>query len=122
VNSNGLHQFFTNGINTPLPGTYNPQVSGSSIYPLGNANQVFLVESSGLYNQNQLITNVNSKLNNSVSLFGSYLYNRAFSNTDYSPPPRNTDFNPAITNQGFGVGHLSSKSLQQGWGVWPGIF
>jgi len=104
VNSHGLHQFFTSGINTPLLGTYNPQVPGSGAYPLGSPNQLFLVESSGLYNQNQLITNVNSKLNDSLSLFGSYLYNRALSNTDYSPPPQNTDFNPAITNQGFGVG------------------
>ncbi len=104
VNSHGIHQFLTNDINAPLPGTYNPQVPGSGSYPLGNANPVFLVESAGLYNQNELIANVNSKVNDSVSLFGSYLYNRAMSNTDYSSPPQNTDFNPAISTQGFGVG------------------
>ena len=32
VNSHGLHQFFTSGINTPLPGTYNPQVPGSEAF------------------------------------------------------------------------------------------
>jgi hypothetical protein len=104
VNSHGLHQFLTNDINAPLPGTYNPQVPGSGTYPLGNANPIFLVESAGLYNQNELITNVNSKVNGSVSLFGSYLFNRALSNTDYSPPPQNTDFNPAISIQALGVG------------------
>ena len=104
VNSHGLHQFLTNDINAPLPGSYNPQVPGSSAYPLGNPNPVFLVESSGLYNQNELIANVNSKLNDSISLFGSYVYNRARSNTDYSPPPQNTDFNPAISNGALGVG------------------
>ncbi len=104
VNSHGVHQYLTNDINAPLPGTYNPQVPGSGIYPLGHSNPVFLVESAGLYNQNELIANVNTKLNDSVSLFGSYLYNRAMSNTDYSPPPQNTDFNPAITVQGLGVG------------------
>ena len=38
--------------------------------------------SSGLYNQNQLIVNVNSKVNRDISLAGSYVLNRARSNTD----------------------------------------
>jgi hypothetical protein len=109
VNSHGVHQFRTNDINAPLPGTYNPLVPGSGSYPLGNANPVFLVESGGLYNQNELIANVSSKLNDAVSLFGSYLYNRAMSNTDYSSPPQNTDFNPAIGSQGFGVGSFPAN-------------
>ena len=46
------------------------------------ANPVFLMESAGLYNQNQLIANVNSKINGAISLFGYYMYNRALSNTD----------------------------------------
>ena len=104
MNAHGLHQFFTNDVNAPLPGSYNPQVPASGVYPLGNANPVFLVQSSGLYNQNELVANVNSKLNDSVSLFGSYVYNRARSSTDYSPPPQNTDFNPAISNGTLGVG------------------
>jgi hypothetical protein len=104
VNSHGLHQFLTNDINAPLPGSYNPQVPGSGNYPLHNSNPLFLVESSGLYNQNELIANVTSNVNDSVSLFGSYVYNRAMSNTDYAAPPQNTDFNPAISNGALGVG------------------
>jgi hypothetical protein len=104
VNAHGVHQFLTNDINAPVPGTYNAQVAGSGVYPLGSSNPLFLVESSGLYNQNEIITNVNSKLSDSVSLFGSYVYNRAKSNSDYAPLPQNTDFNPAISNGGLGVG------------------
>ena len=104
VNSHGVHQFLTNDINAPLPGSYNPQVSGSGAYPLGNSNPVFLVQSSGLYNQNELIANVASKPRDSITFFGSYVYNRAMSNTDYSPPPQNTDFNPAISMGALGVG------------------
>ncbi len=104
VNSHGGRQFLTNDINAPLPGTYNPQIPGSGVYPLGSPNAVFQVESSGRYNQDELIVNVNSRLSNAVSLFGSYVYNRALSNTDYSPPPQNTDFNPAIGYGGVGVG------------------
>lgn len=109
VNSHGVHQYLTNDINAPLPGTYHPQVPASGTYPLGHPDPVFLVESAGLYNQNELITNFNSKLNDSVSLFGSYLYNQAMSNTDYSSPPQNTDFNPAISTQGFGVGSFPAN-------------
>ncbi len=43
---------------------------------------VFVMESSGLYNQNQLITYVNSRLNKDVSMSASYVLNRAMSNTD----------------------------------------
>ncbi|MGH9772837.1 MAG: beta-sandwich domain-containing protein, partial [Candidatus Acidiferrales bacterium] len=104
VNTHSPNQFLTSAINAPLPGTYNPRVPGSGVYPLGGSNAVFQAGNSGRYNQNELIVNVNSRLNDSVSLFGSYVYNRALSNTDYSPPPQNTDFNPAITYGGVGVG------------------
>ena len=109
VNSHSPNQFLTNDINAPLPGTYNPQVPGSGTYPLGTPEAVFQVESSGRYNQNELIVNVNSKINGSVSLFGSYVYNRALSNTDYSPAPRNTDFNPAISFGALGVGSFPAN-------------
>ena len=39
------------------------------------------MESSGLYNQNQIITNVTTRLS-SASIFGFYVFNRALSNTD----------------------------------------
>ena len=73
TNSHGLHLFRSEDINAPLPG---------GIFPLGHAGPVELMESSGLYNQNQVITNVNSKLNSGLSLFGFYVFNRAHSNTD----------------------------------------
>ena len=37
---------------------------------------------SGVYNQNQMIVNVNSKMNSTISLFGYYVLNHAMSNTD----------------------------------------
>jgi len=82
ADTHGLHQLRSQDINAPLPGTYDPQVTGSGVFPLGNPNSVFLMESAGLYNQTQLITNFNSQASKNVSLFGSYLYNHATSNTD----------------------------------------
>jgi hypothetical protein len=73
-NSHGLHQLRSQDLNAPLfPG---------GPYALGNNNPLFVVESEGLYNQNQFITNVTSHVNNNISLFGSYTLGRANSNTD----------------------------------------
>jgi len=62
MNSHGLHILRSEEFNAPGP--------------------VYLMESSGLFNQNQLIANVNSKLTGNVSLFGYYTLSRAMSNTD----------------------------------------
>ena len=82
ANSHGLHLLRSQDINAPLPGTYIPAIPGSGVFPLGRPGQVLLMESAGLYNQDQLILNVNSKVNRYISLTGSYMYNRAMSNTD----------------------------------------
>jgi hypothetical protein len=62
ANTHGLHILRSRSINT-------------------SAGEVFLMESSGLYNQNQVIVNVNSRANQYVSMTGSYTLNRAMSNT-----------------------------------------
>ena len=77
-----LHLFRSDDINAPLPGTYNAAVPGSGVFPLGGKGPVLLMESSGLYNQNQFIANVNAKVKPAVSLFGFYVLNHALSNTD----------------------------------------
>ena len=104
TNSHGLHLFRSQDINAPLPGTYDPAVRNSGIYPLGRPGAVNLMESSGLYNQNQVISNVNAKLNPGLSLFGFYVFNRADSNTDgigtFPANPYNFDgeYGPAATD------------------------
>jgi Carboxypeptidase regulatory-like domain len=83
VNSHGLHELRSQDINAPLLGTYTGP--GTGVYPLANQyNQdpVLLMESAGLYNQWQLITNVRSQLNRRISLNGFYMYGRSYSNTD----------------------------------------
>ena len=82
TNSHGLHLLRSQDSNAPLPGTVNPQIPGSGVFPLGTAAPVLVMESSGLYNQNQIVTNINSTVNRNLSLFGSYVYNRVMSNTD----------------------------------------
>jgi hypothetical protein len=82
TNSHGLHLFRSEDINAPLPGTYDPAVAGSGLFPRGHPGPVELMESSGIYNQNQVIANASAKLNAGLSLFGFYVYNHARSNTD----------------------------------------
>ena len=82
ANAHGLHMLRSQDINAPLPGSFNPLVPGSGVFPLGSAGPVFQMESSGLYNQNQLIAFLNSRYNKKVSFSASYVLNYARSNTD----------------------------------------
>lgn len=104
TNSHGLHQLRTLDVNAPLPGTYDPSVPGSGVFPLGFNAPVFRMVSDGLYNQNQLILNVNSKLTSMLSFFSNYTLNRALGNTDgVTTSPANPynfsgEYGPAITD------------------------
>lgn len=121
TNTHGLHMLRSRNANSPLPGTYTPQVPGSGVLPLGGSGPVFLMESSGLYNQNQVTVNVNSKINRDVSLTGSYQFNRAMSNTDglgtfpANPYSMEGEYGPAATDirhSGSMTGTITAK-----WGI-----
>jgi hypothetical protein len=85
TNSHGLHMFNTQDINAPF-GTYAQYPLAGVINPATHqpygTDPVFLMQSAGLYNQNQFIANINSRMNRNVSLFGFYTLNYARSNTD----------------------------------------
>jgi hypothetical protein len=114
TNSHGLHELRSFDINAPLPGTY----PGAPVYPMGNSNPVLLMTTSGLYNQNQLVTNVNSKLGQNVSLFGFYTLNFAKSNTDglgtypsnpYSQAGEYGNSSSDVRNRAFIGGSLNTR-------------
>jgi hypothetical protein len=104
TNSHGVHLFRSEDINAPLPGTYNPNVPASGWFPLGRTGPVFLMESSGIYKQNQIVANINTRLNQGVSLFGFYVFNHALSNTDgidtvpANPYNMSGEYGPAATD------------------------
>jgi hypothetical protein len=99
-----LHILRSRDINAPLPGTYDPAVAGSGVYPFGPVGALLLMESSGLYNQRQLIVNVNSRASRTLSLTGTYSFNHAESNTDgvgtFPSSPYSTvgEYGPAATD------------------------
>jgi hypothetical protein len=84
-------------------GSHGLHLLRSENLPRGGA-RLFLTESAGLYNQNQLIINVNSRLNRNVSLTTSYVYNHANSNTDgantfpANPATMEGEYGPAATD------------------------
>ncbi len=64
-------------INTPLPGTFNPllPLSGTNgVFPLRlqRRPQVYEDESGGVFRQNILMANFNTRFSRRVSLFGNY--------------------------------------------------
>jgi hypothetical protein len=113
ANSHGLHMLRSQDINAPLPGT--------SLYPLGRPGLAVLMESSGLYNQNQLILNVNSRVNQRISLTGTYMYNRASSNTDglgtfpATPYSMGGEYGPAATDMHHRVTLTGTVTAK--WGI-----
>jgi hypothetical protein len=82
TNSRALRLLRSADINAPFLGTYNPAVSDSGVFPLDRPGPVFQMETNGAYKQNQFITNVNSKVSQTISLFGTYVFNRSRSNTE----------------------------------------
>jgi hypothetical protein len=103
ANSHGLHQL------------------RSGVFPLGKPGQVFLMESAGLYNQNQLIVNVNTKVNQDLSLTGSYMYNHAMSNADglgtfpANPYSMAGEYGPAATDMHHRVSF--GGTITPKWGI-----
>jgi len=84
MNSHGDHLLLENDINAPLPGTYNPAVPGSGVRPIPGKGDIYQFQSAGVLNQNQIFANINTRLNSNFTLFGYYVYNRAYSDTDYA--------------------------------------
>ncbi len=76
----------------------------SRALPLTATGPVFLMESSGIYNQNQFIANITSKINSGFSLFSFYVWNRARSSTDgvstfiANPSDDRGEYGPASTD------------------------
>ena len=80
--SRGVHQLRARDINAPLTGTFIQGAPGSGVRPFGTIGDIFQYEASGIFNQQQLITNVNSRISSKFSTFGYFTVGRARSNTD----------------------------------------
>ncbi|HEV2915157.1 MAG TPA: carboxypeptidase-like regulatory domain-containing protein [Pyrinomonadaceae bacterium] len=82
ISARTLHSLRSRNINAPVPGTFVPGVPGSGVRPLGDIGNIFQYESSGRFNQNQLIVSANNRFSRKFTLFATYTWNRAMSDTD----------------------------------------
>ena len=133
INIRTLHVLRTRPINAPLPGTFIPGVPTSGVRPLNCAEfippdinpstrcNVFEYESSGKYNQNQFIVNLNSRFTRDVSVNAYYVFAKANSDADGigSLPANPYDFS---TEYGRASGDIRHRFVMTGnirtyWGI-----
>ncbi len=122
INSEGLHVLRSRDINAPLPGTYNPLVPGSGVRPYGAAaGDIYLYESSGIFRQRQIISNVSARVNAKLTLFGFYAYGRAHGNSDGAGtfPSNQYDLSTEYSRSSFDVRHRAfiGGSMTPKWGI-----
>ena len=85
IGSRTLHVLRSRNINAPLlnsAGRPLTDASGNVVRPLATSGNVFQFESSGTFNQNQLVVNVNNRFSRAVTLFATYTLNSAHSDAE----------------------------------------
>jgi hypothetical protein len=81
IDSRGEHQFLTNAINAPLPGTYPPGNPTVGTRPLGNIGNVYEYQSNGVFRQHQLVFNTSVRMGTHLTVTGFYSLGYAHSDT-----------------------------------------
>lgn len=109
----GVHILRSLDVNAPVPGT--------QVFPAGSPSPTYLMTSSGIFNQNQLIANLSYKPVTNVSLFGYYVFGHARSNSDglttfpANPYSFTGEYGPAAIDIRHRV--LAGGSLALRWGI-----
>lgn len=82
--SRTLHLLRAHAINAPLPGTFIPGVPGSGVRPFGTANNYFQYESTGHFEQNQLIVTLGGRFSRNLNFNMNYAFSKSNSDSDGS--------------------------------------
>jgi hypothetical protein len=77
ISARTLHVLRSRNVNAPLPGTFTSGVQGSGVRPDPTSGNIFQYESSGRFNQQQLIVNFNTRFSNRFSISANYTFNHA---------------------------------------------
>jgi hypothetical protein len=119
MNSRGTHMLRTVDINGPLPGTY--AGAGTGVRPYGDAGDIYLYESSGVFKQTQIVTSLNTAIGKRVNLFGRYIYGQAHSDTDglATMPANPYDFSSEWGRSALDMRHMvmMGGSIAGPWGL-----
>jgi len=114
VQTRGLHTLRVVNINAPMPGT--------GQRPFGDAaGNVYQYESTGQFEQRQIMTNFNTRFRSNVMLFGNYTYGHANGDTDGSGtfPSSTYDMSTEYGRSSFDIRQrvLVGGNLRAKWGV-----
>lgn len=104
----GINQLRSRNINTPLIGTWSLANQANAVFPYGaSAGNLYLYESTGRFQQNQLLVNVNARINTRISMFGFYVLGKATGNTDgaFSFPNNTYDTAAELGRNSFDIRH-----------------
>ncbi|HEX8749053.1 MAG TPA: carboxypeptidase regulatory-like domain-containing protein, partial [Pyrinomonadaceae bacterium] len=81
INTRTLHVLRSRNINAPVPGSIT-LATPRGVRPFGDTGNIFQYESTGRFNQSQLIVSLNTRLSRNYTIRANYTYNRARSDTD----------------------------------------
>jgi hypothetical protein len=84
VNTRTQHLLRSRNINAPFTDEAGQPVAGGPNRPDPNSGDIIQYESNGVFNQRQFVVNVANRLNNRVSFYSIYSFNKANSDTDGS--------------------------------------
>jgi hypothetical protein len=139
LNTRGLHNLRARNINAPEPAA--PQVPPAVLAsrfadpsggpasaeplaaprPIQAAGDIYQYESSGVFNQNQLIISGSNRLNKTFTLFAVYALGRAYSNTDgaTSFPANQYDLSSEYARAAYDIRHrfFAGGSINVRWGI-----
>ncbi|HEX8921117.1 MAG TPA: hypothetical protein VF766_06545, partial [Pyrinomonadaceae bacterium] len=108
LSARALHLLRSRNVNAPLPGTALPNQPETATRPLGNAlGNIFQFESSGRFNQNQLILSIRNPISSKMSIIATYFLNKASSDTDgpYSFPADSYDLSNEYGRSDLDIRH-----------------
>ena len=108
-------------INAPLPGTFDPDVPGSGVFPFGDISNIFEFETTGISNKHTLLINVNSQPHKKLSMFGRFVLSRERSDneTAFSFPANSYDLKAEYGAVSFDIRTNATVGINYSgpWGV-----
>jgi hypothetical protein len=124
INARTLHALRTRNVNAPLTNEAGLPVrdgAGNLVRPFAGRGNIFEYESSGVFNQQQLIVSLNNRFSNVFSFSSSYTWNRARSDTDgaFSFPVNQYDLAGEYGRSAQDIRHRFSLfgTINAPWGV-----
>jgi hypothetical protein len=81
INNIPRHSLRSRNINAPLPGTFNPAIPGSGVFPFGNVGPIYAFETGSSQVTNQFQVGIQNRFLRYINFSANYTYMRSNNNT-----------------------------------------